>query len=145
MPAKEQRFFFLVQTAAHRLKLRADAEMLAAGGLTTSQAAVMAIICGEGWISQREIASRLGQRESAVGAMAERLLKAGYITRTRSATDKRAWTLAPTRAGRRAFDAMGAAFAGVNALVDEAFPGTDIDRAAKGLRRLIGLLEAEGE
>ncbi|MDP2123924.1 MAG: hypothetical protein Q8J92_06035 [Parvibaculum sp.] len=36
---------------------------------------------------------------------------------------------------------MGAAFAGINALIDAAFPGTDIDRAAKGLRRLIGLLE----
>ncbi len=62
-----------------------------------------------------------------------------------AAGDKRAWTLAPTHASRRAFDAMGAAFAGINALMDEAFPGTDIDRAAKGLRRLIGLLEAEGE
>lgn len=145
MPAKEQRFFFLVQTAAHRLKLLADAAMLEAGGLTTSQAAAMAIICGEGSISQRRIATLLKQRESAVGAMAERLLKAGYITRTRSETDKRAWTLAPTRAGRRAFDGMGAAFAGINALLDEAFPGTDMDRAAKGLRRLIGLLEEKGE
>lgn len=144
MPAQDERFFFLVQIAAHRLKLLADAALLEAGGLTTSQAAVMAIICGEGRISQRLIADRLKQRESAVGAMAERLLKAGYITRQRSATDKRAWVLQPTRAGRRAFEAMGEAFAGVNALLDEAFPGGEIARAAKGLRRLLTLLEEKG-
>jgi DNA-binding MarR family transcriptional regulator len=141
MSAKDQRLFFLLQTAAHRLKLVADAAMLDAGGLTTAQAAVMAIICGEEQVSQRQIASRLGQRESAVGAMAERLIKAGYITRTRSETDKRAWILEPTTAGRQALAAMGTAFAPVNALLDEAFPGEEAERLGVSLRRLIGLLE----
>lgn len=144
MTAKDERFFFLVQTAAHRLKTVADAALLETGGLTTAQTAVMAIICGEGPVSQREIADRLKQRESAVGAMAERLLKAGYIARTRSATDKRAWMLKATPAGRRAFASLGEAFTRVNAALDEAFPGKDMARAAKGLRRLIELLEADG-
>lgn len=141
MSAKDQRLFFLLQTAAHRLKLAADTTMLDAGSLTTAQTAVMAIICGEGQVSQRQIATRLKQRESAVGAMAERLIKAGYITRTRSETDRRAWVLQPTPAGRKAFAAMGKAFAAVNALLNTAFPGDDMQRMADGLRRLIGLLE----
>lgn len=144
MPAKDQRFFFLVQTAAHRLKTAADRAMLETGGLTTAQTAVMAIICGEGPLSQREIADRLKQRESAVGAMAERLLKAGYIARSRSATDRRAWVLTATPAGRRAFASLGAAFTRVNAALDEAFPGREMERAAKGLRRLMELLEEDG-
>jgi DNA-binding MarR family transcriptional regulator len=100
---------------------------------------MMTIIRAEGTVTQREIATRLKQRESAVGAMAERLLKAGYITRTRSGTDGRAWNLAATKKGVKAMEAMGAAFADINALIDEAFPARDMARMAKGLRRLIEL------
>lgn len=145
MSAKDQRLFFLLQTAAHRLKKAADAAMLDASGLTTAQAAVMAIICGEEQVSQRQIASRLKQRESAIGAMAERLIKAGYITRTRSETDRRAWILEPTKTGRKALAAMGTAFAPVNALLDEAFPGDEAGRLGENLRHLIGLLEKPRE
>lgn len=145
MSAKDERFFFLLQTAAHRLKTRADVALVEAGGLTTAQAAAMAIIRAEGAITQREIATRLKQRESAVGAMAERLLKAGYITRTRSETDGRAWMLAPTRRGLKAMDAMSGTFAEINAMIDEAFPGHDMTRMAKGLRRLIERMEEETE
>jgi DNA-binding MarR family transcriptional regulator len=145
MSAKDQRLFFRIQTAAHRLKMAADAAMLEASGLTTAQAAVMAIICGEEQVSQRRIASRLKQRESAVGAMAERLIKAGYITRTRSETDRRAWILEPTGAGRQALAAMGAAFAPVNAVLDKVFPGKEAQRMGESLHRLIGLLEKAGE
>jgi DNA-binding MarR family transcriptional regulator len=139
MSARDERFFFLLQIAAHRLKTRADAALVEAGGLTTAQTAMMSIIRAEGTVTQREIATRLKQRESAVGAMAERLLKAGYIARTRSDTDGRAWNLAATKKGVKAMEAMGAAFADINALIDEAFPARDMTRMAKGLRRLIEL------
>lgn len=139
MSAKDERIFFLLQMAAHRLKTRADAALVDAGGLTTAQTAMMAIVRAEGPVTQREIATRLKQRESAVGAMTERLLKAGYITRTRSEADGRAWNLAATKKGVKALDAMGAAFAEINAIIDEAFPGRDMTRMAKGLRRLIEL------
>lgn len=139
MSAKDERIFFLLQMAAHRLKTRADTALVDAGGLTTAQTAMMAIVRAEGPVTQREIATRLKQRESAVGAMTERLLKAGYITRTRSEADGRAWNLAATKKGLKAMDAMGATFAEINAIIDEAFPGRDMARMAKGLRRLIEL------
>lgn len=139
MSAKDERFFFLLQMAAHRLKTKADAALVDAGGLTTAQTAMMAIIRAGGSVTQREVATKLKQRESAVGAITERLLKAGYITRTRSETDGRAWNLSTTKKGLKALDAMGEAFAGINALIDEAFPGREMTRVAEGLRRLIAL------
>ena len=139
MSAKDERFFFLLQMAAHRLKTKADAALVDAGGLTTAQTAMMAIIRAGGAVTQREVAKKLKQRESAVGAMTERLLKAGYITRTRSETDGRAWNLSTTKKGQMALDAMGETFAGINALIDEAFPGREMARVAEGLRRLIAL------
>lgn len=145
MSAKDERFFFLLQMAAHRLKTAADAALVEAGGLTTAQAAMMAIVRAGGTVTQREVATRLKQRESAVGAMAERLLKAGYIARTRAETDGRAWNLSATKKGLEAMDAMGATFAGINAMIDEAFPGRDMERAAKGLRRLIERMEEKPE
>ena len=142
MSAKHERLYFLLQRAAHLLKKRADARLVEAGGLTTSQAAVMAIVASQGDVSQRYLADTLKQRESAVGAMTERLLNAGYITRNPSQTDGRAWVLRPTTAGREALEAIAGPFAGVNALLDEAFPDADMGRMAESLRFLIDALEA---
>ena len=43
-PAAENRIFFKLQRAAHVLKKRADDALLAAGELTTAQAAALMII-----------------------------------------------------------------------------------------------------
>ncbi len=143
MSARNERLFFLLQVAAHRLKTRADATLLETGALTTSQAAMTAIVIAEGKISQRKVADQLKQRESAIGAMAVRLLKAGYITRERSESDRRTWILRPTPEGKRAHDAIGQAFAEINALLEEAFPGDAMEQTADGLRALIARLDTD--
>lgn len=48
-------------------------------------------------------------------------------------------------AGATALDAMGATFTEINAIIDEAFPGRDMARMAKGLRRLIERMEEKTE
>jgi MarR family transcriptional regulator, organic hydroperoxide resistance regulator len=142
LSASKHRLYFLLQRAAHGLKKEADAALKTAAGLTTAQAAVMSIIVGEGAVSQRKIAQMLLQQESAITAMAERLLKAGYITKTRSATDARAVELEATDAGRAALAEIRPSFQAVNALLDESFSPNDIARLAAGLKRVIDRLDA---
>ena len=137
MSASKHRVYFLLQRAAHVLKKEADTALSEAGGMTTSQAAVLAILHSEGAVTQRFLAEKLQQRESAITTMADRLLKAGYVTRARSPTDGRAWLLQMTDEGREALKAIQEPFQAINAELDAAFPGEDMDTLAKGLAQLI--------
>ncbi len=137
MSASDERLYFLIQRAAHLLKKRADEALTEKGGMTTAQAAVMAILVGDGPSSQRHVADRLEQRESAITTMAARLMSAGLVTRTRSETDRRAWVLEATADGRAAHQAMRLAFRDVNAVLDEVFVAEDMQRLSEGLRALL--------
>ncbi len=134
--------YFLLQRVAHGLKKKADTALMDAGGMSTAQAAVMAIIAGQEGVSQRYLADKLMQRESAITTMANRLLKAGYITRMRSDTDGRAWVLKSTKEGLAALDAVNEPFASINAILDNAFPPEDVEGIADGLMDILRQLEA---
>lgn len=141
MSARELRLYSLLQRTAHRLKIEADSAMTHAGGLTTAQAATMAIIASEGPVPQRLIAEALSQRESAITAMAARLLKAGYIKKTRSTDDARIWQLEATEEGREALERMREPFDHINAVLDDSFKGEDMKRLAGALQTLLDKLE----
>jgi DNA-binding MarR family transcriptional regulator len=140
MSASKHRLYFLLQRAAHVLKKEADAALSEAGGMTTSQAAVLAILRSEGPSTQRFLADKLQQRESAITTMADRLLKAGYVTRARAPSDGRAWLLTMTDTGHTALDAIRAPFQAINAELDAAFSGEDMTKLAKGLAQIIDQL-----
>lgn len=140
MSAKDHKLYFLLQRVAHSLKKEADAALLESGGMSTAQAAVMTIIAEHDGVSQKYLAERLMQRESAITTMANRLLKAGYITRTRSDTDARAWVLKSAPAGMAALRAIRSPFGKINAVLDEAFEDADLDQLARSLERVLDKL-----
>lgn len=142
MSASENRIYFLLQRAAHRLKTEADAALKEEGGLTTAQAAVMAIIAQDGPVTQKHIAETLLQRESAITAMAARLLKAGYITKARSETDSRAWELRVTEAGEQAMAAMRVSFGRINGKLDGCISPGEMNALARHLERILDAFEA---
>ena len=79
----------------HALRLLLDA-----AAVTTAQAAVLTIVAARENATQSDVADALGFNESAVTAMATRLLKLGLLERVRSATDGRAWCLRVSTAGQ---------------------------------------------
>ncbi len=106
MPEPEQRLFFLLQRAAHRLRLDADRRCLAAAGITTAQlGALFAVQDRPGGITQRELARVLGLRESAVTALVGRLSAAGLLTRRAHPDEHRAVILELSAAGLAALRA----------------------------------------
>ena len=137
MSASKNRIYFLLQRAAHRLKTEADAVLSEACGLTTAQAAVMAIVAEDGPVTQKHIALMLSQRESAITAMAARLVKAGFITKKRSASDSRAFDLAITEAGETALSATRTAFGAINAKLDEDISSAEMDVLASQLEKIL--------
>lgn len=131
----DERLYFRLGLVAHRLRVLADQQLLAAAGITAAQAGVLLIVADAAEpIRQRDLARLLRQRESAVTTMVDRLLAAGLLARERPPGDARAWALRPTAAGE-------AALADVHGLLDafneRAFAGIEAaDRA-----RLAGMLD----
>lgn len=142
MSASSERLYFLLQRAAHGFKKRADAALFEAADLSTAQAAALAIIADDGPVSQRAVAAQLSQRESAVMTMTLRLIKAGYVTRSRSATDARAWELSITDHGRAALEKMQGPFSEINRLMDDTLEPQQLDEFAVSLKALIRALES---
>lgn len=141
MSASEHRLYFLLQRVAHRLKKRADGALKESAGLTTAQAAALSIIAKDGPVTQRFVADKLSQRESAVMTMTNRLLAAGYIDRKRSSSDGRAWEVAITQKGLDALSDIKVPFGEINAVLDKNIDAKDAERLAASLKKILAALE----
>ncbi len=136
MKASELRLYHRLQVTAHRLRKAADRLLVDDAGLTTAQAAVLAIAARDTPVTQRDVAERLSLNESAVTAMVSRLIALGLLRRTRSATDGRAWLLSLTEEGRAARRKARQSFASINARIEASLAAKEIERLADYLDRL---------
>lgn len=144
-PAGRERLYHLLQTAAHRLKTRADRDSQGVAGISAAQAAVMFVIQREGGATQRRVAEQLKLNESAVTAMVGRLMEAGLVDRTPSATDGRAWTVSLTAAGAAALEVFRVSLDAMNAEITAALGGEEaVVRFAEGLRALLEISPTRG-
>lgn len=141
MSATKTRIYFLLQRAAHRLKTEADAALMRDCGLTTAQSAVLTIIAEHGPVTQKYVAETLSQRESAITAMAGRLVNSGLITKSRSKTDSRAFELRVTEAGADALQITRTTFGAINAALDDKITGPDMAAFASNLETVLDLFE----
>lgn len=131
--AGDVRLYMTLQKAAHALKKSADQALLDAADLTTAQAAVLVVVKSNKQATQRLLAEQLGLNESAVTAMARRLIARDLLTRTRSETDGRAWALSLSRQGEQALAAVTKPFDGINRKIDEALGPDDVEKLAAAL------------
>src|SRR5690606_11084612 len=102
MSAKRLRLYHWLQLAAHRAQKAADAEVMAARGVTTAQAAVLAVVKRSAPVTQRGVAAQLGLSEAAVATMTTRLLCQGLLIRKADPEHARAWRLALSADGANA-------------------------------------------
>ena len=137
-PAGRERLYHLLQTAAHRLKTRADRDSQGVAGVSAAQAAVMFVIAREKGTTQRRVAEQLKLNESAVTGMVGRLMDAGFVARTPSPTDGRAWQVALTPAGQVALDRFRGSLDRLNDELTAALGGeAQVVRFAEDLRAIL--------
>ena len=118
--ARELRLYHKLQIAAHRLQTEADRAVQEAAGVTTAQSAVLALVArAKGATTQRAVATQLGINESAVTAMAARLIGLGLLERTRDPDDARAWRLGLTREGHAVMKRIARPFGALNARIEK--------------------------
>lgn len=84
---------------------RGGRKLAAATGLTPSQLLVLQEVDRRGTTTPSSVASTLHFGQATVTAIVDRLERAGLVTRTRGASDRRTFQLAATEAGRAALDA----------------------------------------
>ncbi|MFE3035028.1 MarR family winged helix-turn-helix transcriptional regulator [Streptomyces canus] len=101
----DQRLYFLLQRAAHRLRATADRRCLAAAGVTTAQLGALFAVRDEPGITQQRLARTLGLRESAVTGLVGRLTGAGLVTKNPHPREHRAVVLELTASGTDALRA----------------------------------------
>ncbi|MER6129089.1 MarR family transcriptional regulator [Streptomyces sp. NPDC001795] len=101
MPEPDQRLFFLLQRAAHRLRTDADRRLLAAAGITTAQLGALFAVHDQPGLTQQQLAQALGLRESAVTGLVGRLTAAGLVAKRAHPREHRAVVLELTEDGSR--------------------------------------------
>jgi len=136
MSAQKTRLYHRLQIAAHRMQKAADRALIAAGGITTAQAAVLVIVAAQQPSAQRPIAQQLGLNESAMTAMMTRLERMKLLARTPHTGDARTWQVRLTAKGRTALARVRTPFDQINATIDAALSGADLTRLADELARL---------
>ncbi|MEU3840168.1 MarR family winged helix-turn-helix transcriptional regulator [Streptomyces sp. NPDC028635] len=122
MAEPDLRLFFLLQRAAHQLRTGADRRLLEAAGITTAQLGALFAVHDRPGLTQRELATTLGLRESAVTGLVGRLTAAGLVERRAHPGEHRAVVLDLTDTGRAALRAA----------------RPEIDRTNAELRELLG-------
>ena|SRR3569832_41357 len=135
MSASKSRLYHRLQLAAHRVQKSADRTLLAVAEITTAQAAVLTLVA-RGAATQREVATQLGLNESAVTAMAQRLLGMGLLERVRDEADARAWQLRLSGDGRAALKRIEQPFKGINQTLEAVLTPEEIAQFADYLQRV---------
>ncbi|MEM9726505.1 MAG: MarR family winged helix-turn-helix transcriptional regulator [Pseudomonadota bacterium] len=136
MNALDLHVFSRLQRAAHQTRRIADKALQDAADITTSQAAVLAVVSERKSASQKQTADLLGLKEPAVAAMVARLVKLGYLGRRRSVNDGRAWELYVTDEGGAALAAVEAPFARINRAIEDAVGDQPMALFAEQLQEL---------
>jgi|CXWL01.1.fsa_nt_gi DNA-binding MarR family transcriptional regulator len=136
MPKRKPRLYHALQMAAHRARKAADSAVLDAAGITTAQAAVLAVIAESGPVAQRAVANLLGLNESAVTAMVARLMDIDLLVRVRDAADARAWRLSLSPSGRQALERAATPFRKINGAIESALSPAEAAQLADFLTRV---------
>lgn len=136
MPEPDQRLFFLLQRAAHRLRTTADRRCLAAAGVTTAQLGALFAVQDRPGITQQELARALGLRESAVTALVGRLTAADLLLKRAHPREHRAVVLELTETGSAALCAARPEVDRFNAELRELLGDDGFLRTAGALQRL---------
>ncbi|MFJ9590589.1 MarR family winged helix-turn-helix transcriptional regulator [Streptomyces acidicola] len=143
-PEPDQRLFFLLQRAAHALRLAADRRCLAAAGVTTAQLGALFAVQDQPGLTQQKLARTLGLRQSAVTPLVGRLTAAGLVAKSAHPQEHRAVVLELTDAGSAALRDAGPEINRFNAEIRDLLGDDGFAQAAAALHELAHWHQASG-
>jgi len=131
---QEDRLIYMLAMAHQAVRAHISGEFLKEGiKVTLPQATVLFLLQERDGRMLSEIGQVIGVDNSAVTGLADRLEKAGYVTREPNPGDRRAWLLHITPQGRDEAQKASGVVRRVNAEGKEAFSEQDIE----GFKRVL--------
>lgn len=131
---QEDRLIYMLAMAHQAVRAHISGEFLKEGiKVTLPQATVLFLLQERDGRMLSEIGQVIGVDNSAVTGLADRLEKAGYVTREPNPGDRRAWLLHITPQGRDEAQKASGVVRRVNAEAKEAFSEQDIE----GFKRVL--------
>ncbi|MCP2340514.1 MarR family winged helix-turn-helix transcriptional regulator [Actinomadura rupiterrae] len=144
MAEPDERLFFLLQRAAHQLRLAADRRLQAAAGISTAQLGALFAVQDAPGLTQRDLARTLGLRESAVTGLVTRLTSADLVVREPHPDEHRAVVLRLSAGGEAALRAAQPAIDAFNAELRAVLGDASFVQTSAALSRLVSAPEAQG-
>jgi DNA-binding MarR family transcriptional regulator len=133
--AKDDRLIYLISMAQLALRTRINTLFADAGlRVTLPQATVLFLLQEKDGRMLSEIGQVIGVDNSAVTGLADRMEKAGYVTREPNPGDRRAWHLHLTPKGRGEAQKASAVVGRVNAEVKAGISVQDMDAFKRVLK-----------
>ncbi|HEX5565973.1 MAG TPA: MarR family winged helix-turn-helix transcriptional regulator [Streptomyces sp.] len=136
-PESDQRLFFLLQRAAHTLRLAAGRRCPATAGVTTAPLGALFAVRDRPGLTQQELARTLGLRESAVTPLIGRLTAAGLVAKSAHPREHRAVVLELTDTGAAALRAAGPEIDRFNAEIRDLLGDDGFVQAAAAPHKLV--------
>jgi DNA-binding MarR family transcriptional regulator len=110
-------------------------------GLTGRHFGVMMLLCRDGVSTQRDLIRQTGSDKAGMVRTVEDLETLGYLTRSRSTSDKRVANLALTEKGRDAFDSAQRLASGAAEELFESFTPAELETLESLLTKFVASAE----
>ncbi len=133
MTAEKPRLLYLLNRARHALFKAADQVLLERLDITGAQLGALFVLAETPDCTLGDLAERLDLNASAVTGLADRLERAGFITRRPSEQDRRVTLLALTGAGKARATAAKPLLAELNGRLVEGFTAEEVALVARFL------------
>jgi len=143
MPDLEERFADALHGTARAWRQAVDRRLKNLGLSQASWMTIAVAAKAHTPLSQSELADRLGVEGATMVAMVDRLVKAGFVARQPSKTDRRINRIVVTEAGNRLFATVKTEAAAVRKELLEHIDPKKLALATELLETLQGLIEGE--
>lgn len=137
MSQTRPRLFYMLNRARHVLYKAADVALMERLDVTSAQLGALFVIAESGDCPPGDLAERLDLNASAVTGLAERLERAGFITRRHHEEDRRVTLLALTQAGKDRLKAARPLLDEMNGHMTEGFTAEDMAVVTRFLDNII--------
>lgn len=133
----DQRLFFLLNMARHKVFHSVDAEAESRLGIPVTQVAALLFIAKQSGCLQKELGLALGLNKPAVSGLVGRMEKAGLIRKQQSAADGRGWNLFLDAKGEEVLPKIPALLDELNSRLSEGFDQSELEVICRFLNTTI--------
>ena len=133
----DQRLFFLLNMARHKVFQHVDAEAEKQLGVPVTQVAALLFLAKNEGCQQKELGTALGLNKPAVSGLVGRMQKHGLIERRQSESDGRAWCLFITNKGREVLPLVPSLLGQLNSRLTDGFDEAELEVVQRFLNAAI--------